>query len=85
MVTNDKKHVEKYFPNDEVISNTMEKDFVLLNSAKYLVISNSSFAWWAAWLNNNTEKKVIIPSAWFGPAYANHDTKDLYCENWIKI
>jgi len=31
------------------------------------VMANSSFSWWAAWLNTNPEKTVTMPSRWFGP------------------
>ena len=65
--------------------NSDHEDLLLMSMCKNNIICNSSFSWWAAWLNNNPEKTVIIPSVWFGPAYAHYNTEDLYCENWIKI
>ena len=31
----------------------------------------------------NEDKKVIIPTPWFGSGF-NHDTRDIYPENWLK-
>lgn len=65
--------------------NTDIKDMCLMSSCKNNIIANSSFSWWAAWLNKNKNKNVIAPKIWFGPAKKNVITNDLYCENWIKI
>lgn len=61
------------------------EDLFMMSHCKNNIICNSTFSWWAAWLNNNKEKIVIAPSVWFGKAYSNYDTKDIYCDNWIKI
>jgi len=73
--------VDKYSDSKEKISNDV-KTFELMQQYFYYIISNSSFSWWASWLNPNPDKVIIAPRQWFGPAL-NHDTKDLYTENMI--
>lgn len=68
-----------YATNDEM------GDFKLMSWCDDFIIANSSFSWWAAWLGSSPDKKVIAPKTWFGPAYANLNTKDLYCKDWIKL
>jgi len=47
-------------------------DYYVVNQAKYLIISNSTFGWWAAWLNINA-KIIIAPKYW-----ARHNVSDGY-------
>ena len=58
------------------ISSTPIMDFYLLSHAHYLVMSPSSFSWWAAWLS---QAVTVAPPRWF----ATLDEKDLYCKRWI--
>jgi hypothetical protein len=59
-------------------------DFHLLLISQNIILSNSTFSWWGAWLNKNKNKKIISPKNWFGP-HGPKDTQDLIPENWIKI
>ena len=54
-------------PYDMVfISDVAENDFQFLLHADCLIIPNSSFAWWGAFLNEKPQKKVFAPKNWAG-------------------
>ena len=60
------------------------QQMLLMSCCHHNIIANSSFSWWSAYLNSWTDKVICYPSVWFGQS-ANHDTKDLCPNNWVKI
>ena len=59
-------------------------DFYIMSRCKHNIISNSSFSWWAAWLNPNEKKLVLAPDIWFN-ACAKIDFRDIVPDSWTKI
>lgn len=57
------------------------EDIQLMTQCKYMIIANSSYSWWGAWLGN--PEIVIAPRDWFGDAYAFWNTSDLIPSRWI--
>lgn len=41
------------------------------------ICSNSTFSWWGAYLNDHKDKRVIVPSMWYGIALKNEDWSGL--------
>lgn len=56
-------------------------DMCLMSYCNHNIISNSTFSWWGAWLNNNDDKIVLCPHEFIH----NVRTKDFYPQSWIKI
>jgi len=57
------------------------KDMYLISQCKYNINSNSTFSWWGAWLNTNSDKIVIVPKFYIN----NLVTKDIYPSSWIQL
>jgi len=64
-------------------NNSDLEDLYLMSACSHNVIANSSFSWWAAWLNKNKDKTIVAPSNWFGPGAPS--SEDITPENWITI
>jgi hypothetical protein len=58
-------------------------DLLLMSQCRHNIIANSSFSWWAAWLNNNVDKLVVAPEKWFATDIANYN--GVVPERWIKV
>lgn len=64
-----------------VVGGTDVDDFFMQQCCNNHIIANSSYSWWAAWMNVLSDR-VIAPKVWFGPAYDDWDTKDLIPDRW---
>lgn len=59
-------------------------DMQLMSLCKYIIMANSTFSWWAAYLNpNNIHKKIYTPNEWFNTMSVKDI--DLLLDEWIKI
>lgn len=67
------------------------QDMALMSLCRVNIIPNSSFSWWAAWLNNNPDKLVIAPSVWnrreleYKDSYYKYNYSDIVPESWIRL
>lgn len=51
-------------------------EFFLLSQCRHMLISESTFGWWAAYLNNNESSTIIVPSEAQG---------ELFERDWIRL
>ncbi len=65
------------------LSHTQYEDLFLMSRCRHQIIANSSYSWWAAWLNPYPAKQVVAPRKWFDGARLN--TGDLIPSNWKSI
>ena len=89
-ITDDIEWVYKnvYEQGDVVQSSDKMTDFASLAQFRYIIMSNSTFSWWATWLNpldyEKTTRRICCPSKWFGPkGPAQYDS--IYELDWIHV
>jgi hypothetical protein len=80
------KNIHTDLPHEFVtgrLSETALEDFHLMQHCRHHIIANSSFSWWAAWLNPLPDKTVIAPRQWF--ASTRNETRDIIPPDWLRI
>jgi hypothetical protein len=86
VTTDEPENFQSYLPiNNYILCNSKNEieDLYLLSQCDDLIISNSTFSWWGAYLGK-AKKRVCVPEKWFasdGPK----DYQDIYNESWEKV
>lgn len=85
--SDDVEWTKKYFKGCQFVivdfnrENQSYIDMQLMSLCKHNIIANSSFSWWAAWLNQFRDKIVIAPKFWT----INKNIPDIVCDEWIVL
>ena len=61
---------------------TSSETLYLMTHCSDMVISNSTFSWWGAFLNRNRGARVVCPEVWFKKS---PDPEDICPDNWIRV
>ena len=69
---------------DDVASSSV-RDLIALSHCSRLIIANSTFSWWAAWIASQRGSVVASPLVWFSKAPQNKWTDWMIPSGWIRI
>lgn len=71
----------------QYIEDTDYIELYIISMCKNIIISNSSFGWWAAYLNCRSDAQIFVPSTWFGRALIadGFQVDDLILPEWIRV
>jgi hypothetical protein len=58
------------------------EELSLMSMCAHNIIANSTFSWWAAWLNQNPDKVVVAPTPWYETARFD---AHLIPSSWIQL
>ncbi len=87
IVTDDIENIKNKFDfiiDKIIVSNNEIIDFQILQNSHKLIISNSSFSWWGAYLNNKSAT-IYAPQYWLGFKVDKEYPTTIIPKSWIKI
>ena len=85
--TNDTEYASLVLPEQYTYNyvNNSEADgymeVYLISKCKNLIIANSTFSWWGAYISDNDEKLVVMPKKWKN----RHVRESMECDGWKAI
>lgn len=89
LFTNDKEWAKKQSADQASTDVTVvdlpegcdHQEFALMSKCKHNILANSSYSWWASYLNNNPHKTILAPPKWLN----GWDCQDVYREDMLKV
>jgi hypothetical protein len=88
VTTNNFKKAKLLLPYPNFIfleSFTAIEQFFIQTKCDHNIITNSTFGWWGAYLNKNTDKTIFAPKKWFNQKGKWFESNDICPKNWKVI
>lgn len=63
------------------------EEYEIMKHCKHNIIGNSSFSWWAAYLNENENKMVFTPKKWFNDQFyqSSLEKYSIFPDSWVTL
>jgi hypothetical protein len=74
-----------HLTNKYISADSEIMDFQQMLNADICIISNSTFSWWGAWLNNKPDKMIYAPESFMGWRIKQETPPNIYPDNWNLI
>jgi hypothetical protein len=57
----------------------------MMSSCRRMIIGNSTYSWWAAWLNTLPDRQIVAPEYFLGRNLEVWYPRDIRVEGWTYL